>query len=134
VVDAKAHRGRAITRRAPAAGARVAALPIALAARAAALEGGAERSQRREGVRVMCRACALVLDRTIPVETEELQRTQDRSSGASQLARAVEILHPHEPLAAAAARVRVAAERSDERSEMQGSGGGGREAPDALRR
>jgi len=119
VIDAKAHRRRTAAPRARAASTGVTALAIVLAARAAALEGRPERPQRLEGLSVMRGARALVLDRAVPVECESLQRPQDGRSGAFHLARAIDILHTHEPLAAAAARVQVTAECSDERAEMQ---------------
>ena len=55
-------------------------------------------------------------------------RTIERVARAGRLARPVEILHANAPLPAASARFEIAADRGDERAEMQRPGGRGREA------
>jgi len=103
-----------------------------LAARATALEGCAERSERLERFPVVLRSLALILDATVPLKTKRLERPQDPVGRAAAHARAIEILHAHEPAPATAARIRVAAERGDERSKVECPGGRGRKAPDIL--
>jgi len=119
VLDPETSGCRAGARRPIAAGTGVTALTIVLATRAAALESRAERLQFLEGVCVMRAALALVLDRTVPVETEELECAQDLLGAPGHFARAIEILHPHEPAPTTAAGIRVATERSHQRSEMK---------------
>jgi hypothetical protein len=55
----------------------------------------------------------LVLDRAVPLESERLEGPQHRVGASGYHARGVEIFHPHEPAAVAAARIEKAADRGD---------------------
>jgi hypothetical protein len=62
------------------------------------------------------------------------ERLHDRRLRIRGAARHVDVLDAQQPFAAGGARVGVARDGSDERAEMQRSGGGGREAPDVALR
>jgi hypothetical protein len=66
---------------------------------------------------------ALILDAAVPVQAVRLERVQDGVGTAAQHALAVEVLDPYQPAATTLARVEEAAERRDERAEMQRPGG-----------
>jgi hypothetical protein len=60
------------------------------------------------------RALALILDATVPLQTKRLEGSQDLIGCTADHARAIEVLHAHEPAAAVAARIGIAADRSDQ--------------------
>jgi hypothetical protein len=63
------------------------------------------------------------------MKTKGLESSQDLIGGTADHTRAIEILHAHEPAAPVAARIGIAADRSDQGSEVEFAGGRGREAP-----
>ena len=99
-----------------------------LAAGAAAGEKRAAVPQPVERRAVSIAAPALADDRPVRLEPEGCQRPQDLVRGAGNLARRVEVIHAHQPLAAARARVGPTADRRDQRAEVERAGGRGREA------
>ena len=109
---------------------RITALACALAARATALEGETERGEGLLRARVVFRAGALVLDGAVPVQGETLERTQHLVRATGDHPRGIEIFHPEEPAAAAAAGIDEAAHGGEQRAQVQRSGWGGCEAPD----
>src|SRR5581483_12312484 len=92
-----------------------------LLARARAREHGARALEPRERLAVGEVAPALVEHGLVPLEAERLEHAQDLVGRAGDLARAVEVFHAHEPVAAARARLEVAADRGDQRTEVQRS-------------
>ncbi len=97
--------------------------------RAGAAEHRLLAFQTRQRLAVGCAATALEHDLPVPFEAVRLERPENRPGGSGCFARRVQVLHAHEPLAAARARIETAADRRNERTEMQRPGGRGREAP-----
>src|SRR5258706_15726683 len=62
------------------------------------------------------------------MQAEGLERAENVLRGPGHRARDIDVLDAHQPFAAGGARVEPARERGDERTEMQGPGGRGREA------
>jgi hypothetical protein len=92
-------------------------------ARAGAAIGQSGRLELFKRRAIGCETPALPEHFAIPLEAEALQRSQDVFRRARDIARRIDILHTHQPLAADAAGVEIAADRRDQRPEMQGSGG-----------
>ena len=130
----------ATRRQAVAAGAGVAARAVAgqgligeLAPGAGAgvgVAGGLERIQR---CLIGCGAPALPDHLAIPFEAEACQRGEDACGGAGDCARGVDILDAQQPASAVGARFKKAADRGDQRAEVQRAGRRGREAADIKR-
>ncbi len=128
VRDAQADR-RVRASRSGNAGAMDTTLRQQIAAAAMAFEGGARGQQAVQRLPVQRAALALPHDRFIRDQAECRQRPQLRVGRTCHLARRIEILDPHQPIAAAAACGQPAAERGHQRSEMQRSRGRGRKTP-----
>jgi hypothetical protein len=99
-----------------------------LFARAAAGIDCAEALQFMQRLFIGRRAPALVDYFLVPMQSAGFQRAQDVVRGAGQAARRIEIFHAQQPAAAVMLGVEVAAQRGDQRAEMQRAGGGGGEA------
>jgi hypothetical protein len=100
-----------------------------LTARAGAAVGQPGALERFEGRRVGFGTPALPEHRAIPLEAKGLKCFQDIVRGTRDIARRIDILHTHQPLAALAAGIEKTADRRDQRPEMQGPGGRRRETP-----
>ena len=97
--------------------------------RAGAAEHRLLALQTRQRRVVGCTAAALEHDLPIPFEAVRFERPENGSRRTRCFARRVEVLHAHGPFAAALARIEIAPDRRYEGTEMQRSGGRGREAP-----
>src|SRR5688572_13827850 len=84
-----------------------------------------QAGQRRSVGRLALR---LAQDGSVPVQPERLERAQDLVSRAWPLAGRVEVLDAHQPAARLRPRVEIAADGGHERTEMEGTAGGGGEA------
>ena len=71
---------------------------------------------------------ALADDVPVPVHPASVERAQNLVGRTRHDARVIDILDPHEPIAAATLRFYITAERGDERADMERAGGGGCEA------
>src|SRR6266704_5362500 len=78
---------------------------------------------------VGCIATALEHDFPVPFEPIRLEHLENRLGSPPSLTRPIEILHAHQPSSPVPARLEVAADRGDERAEMQQTGRGGCKAP-----
>jgi hypothetical protein len=67
-----------------------------------------------EGRPIRLNPCALVKHRPIPVKPEPFQRPEDIDIGARQVSRCIEILDPHQPLAAILPRLNVTRDGGDQ--------------------
>src|SRR6185312_13774837 len=115
LVDPDAQRRIAGPPRSLTAGARIACVFHGeLAARAAALERMAAGAQRFQCLGIKIGSAALVNDLAVPPETEDLEGPQHLFGAARHHARAIQILDPHEPAAAAAAGIDEAADGSQQ--------------------
>jgi hypothetical protein len=64
-------------------------------------------------------AAALVLDRSIPVKTEALERSQDLIGAAANDPLVVKVFHPDQPAAAVVACIEKASGGGKQRAEVQ---------------
>ncbi|SRR5690554_3091846 len=80
-----------------------------------------------EGRLVSFRTEALVDDWAIPFEAERFQRTENGARASRNDARSVEVFYANGPGALCGTCIDIARNCSDERSEVQGAGGGGSE-------
>src|ERR1700722_14848079 len=85
-----------------------------------------------DGLVVERAAAALVLDRAVPMKSQILKRPLNVSGAAGPHARGIEVLDAQEPATALVMRIKIAAKRGNQRSEMQRTGRGGREAADVA--
>ena len=99
-----------------------------LAARAGACVGVSNRAQSRQRFRIEWRAIRLAGDAAVPREAVAFKRGENLPFGAFAGARRIDVLDAQQPLAAHSARVAVAGQRRDERTEVQRTGRRGREA------
>ncbi|EKZ96875.1 hypothetical protein D769_23174 [Cupriavidus sp. HMR-1] len=103
---------------------------LACAAARVEIAGGVELAQR---LRVQALATALPDGRFVRVQAQRVERAQDVIVGAPDAARVVDVLDPHEPVAAMGARVQPARQRGNQGAQMEWARGGGRKAaPVAL--
>jgi hypothetical protein len=87
------------------------------------------RFESMQGFSVKRRAFALHKHGFVGCHAECGERGEDVARGAGDFAFAVEILDAHQPLSTCRAREQPAAERGDERAEMQPSRRGGAKRP-----
>ena len=64
----------------------------------------------------------------MPLEAEGLERAKHLIRAPRHHARRIEIFDSQQPVRAVCARIEIAADRGEQRAEMQGTGGRGREA------
>src|SRR6516165_6578849 len=100
------------------------------AARAAALERQPETGEPPSGGRVALDALALVEKLPIPGEPVRLEDTKDLAGAVGDDSWAVQVLDAHQPAPAVMAGIDIAAERGEQRAQMQLAGGRGGEASD----
>src|SRR5438067_8543696 len=137
VVDADAPRALAVQcalrRNAITAGAGIHALAAAaerrrfeIAARARARVNGVRHFERRERVGVAIDARGLTRDCAVPFESILLERREDLALGVAAGARLVDVIDAQTPFAGVGARIGVARERGDQRTEVKRAGRRGR--------
>ncbi len=85
-------------------------------------------AQPDEGRLVQVATLALVDRRLVRLQAEGVQGGKDRRAEPGHLARRIEVLDAHQPFAARLARQQPAAERGDQRAEVQVAGGRGGES------
>ena len=111
--------------------------PTAAAAAARRTEHGAgagageqapARFKRAKTVAVGGQTCRLIEDAVVPGQTVMFQAAQDRVRGAGHFAGRIEVFDTQQPLAPVMAGIQVAAHGGEQGTEVQGAGGGGREA------
>ena len=78
----------------------------------------------RQGLLKVSFALALIRDRSVPVQSQGFERTQDEACRAPFLPGRVDVLDPHQPLAASCPRLQIATERRDQRTEVERAGRG----------
>jgi len=93
------------------------------------LEGESEGVEGLLRARVVLGAAALVLDGAVPVQGEALERTQHLVRATGDYPRRIEIFHPKEPTATAAAGVEEAAHRGDQEPRCSDPVGEGAKRP-----
>ena len=101
-----------------------------ITARARALESEPTVDQclQRRCIGIATRA--LVENRTIPFEAVAVEDDGKGRRGHLRFARRIEILDPEQPATAIEACIGMTCHRGDQRTEVQGTGGGGRKAPE----
>ncbi len=100
---------------------------VEVAAAAAAFEGVAGLEQPAQRLRIDPAALALAQHRPIRRHSEPVQGPELAFSRAGNFPRRIQVFDAHQPVAAGAARHQPAAQGRDQRAEVQGTGGRGRE-------
>ena len=77
------------------------------------------QTQLRQRVSVGVESGVLIEDKTVPVQSEGLQRAQDVIGRTRHFAGPIDVLDPHEPLGTVMTRIQITAHRGEQGTQMQ---------------